>query len=286
LLTYVTLDSPDGAVTFHETDKRALAEATGLVGLAGVREVKHLRPTAHGTVSTSKWLDGRGVSLKGEVWGADGGDAWAEWSALAGAMYSAVDTPRLLKWGIEDGPELQAAVRSLGGVEPTLDGSAMLEYLAQFWADDPRAYAQGDPIVAPGSTLSVSAGGKSYPFTYPYTFNASSGGTANLVVAGVVPTPPVIRVYGYAASPLIRLESTGEQIKLAGEVAAGRYVEIDTAAVGVKVRLDDGTPLPALVDYTATTFFELPTGPQTLSMFASAFDATARPEARYRPAYL
>ena len=122
-----------------------------------------------------------------------------------------------------------------------------------------------------------------YPYTYPRSYAPAGGGTVDFTVGGTDSTPPVFEIYGLCVSPVIELASTGEQIRINGTVDAGTYLEIDVDAR--EVRLADGTVRNNLFDFETSTWFDLPPGPQQLSLAASSFDEDAFLRVRYRSAY-
>jgi hypothetical protein len=177
----------------------------------------------------------------------------------------------------------QRLVKLASDLDPALaEVGAYLPWQAQFYCPDPRTYAQAQSTWRSGP-LAGAAGGLKFPFTFPFQFNPSALGGASGIVYGTRPTPPILRVYGYCSTPRVQLLSTGEEIVLTGEVGAGDYLELDCAARTVK--LNGLTSRLNLLDFTGTSWWELPPGTQTVQLFATSFDANARVDVLSRAAY-
>lgn len=287
MLDSVTINDADGnAVSLHETTTRALVRADGLVGVPGVRESVRAWPNAHGTINESRWMTDRTISLEGEVWGSTYEQVFDEFGLINKAFLEALtDGPSVLKWTRGGaGTALQAEVKLAGPVQTSIaEGGKLLRYQAQFRASDPRAYSQTE-TTATGAVLSAAAGGLVFPDPFAWTFGASGGGIASVTNSGDIPTPPVLRIYGAISTPTVRLVETGETISLTGSVSAGDYLELDVAERTVK--LNGSASRLNLLDYSATTWFELPVGVSTLRLLGASFDANARLDVLYRPAFI
>lgn len=261
---------------------RHVRTVDGLVGL-DVREQVRARPGRHGVLNRSRYRDSSPVVIVGEVFGDDADAAWAEYNALAAALATAVDTDRSLRWSGGTILNLvETKVRLVSMSPPITVAEDVIRYQLTLRPGDPRSFAQ-DEIVIDGSPLSASGGGKVYPYTYPRGYTPAGGAAASFTVEGTDTTPGVYEIHGFATAPRLVLLSTGEEIRINGVVDAGRFLEIDVDAR--EVRLDDGTVRNNLYDFASSTWFELPPGPQTVQLFASSFDANAKPRVRYRPAY-
>lgn len=221
--------------------------------------------------------------VQGAVWSQAGqAAAWAEWDTIAAPMIQTLDVaPALLKWTRSDGVALQRLVRLADGVDPPIqEGAAMLEYQAQFFAEDPKALSQTlTTVTGPGLS---SGGGFIAPFIAPFTADAGAGGSAAVVNLGNRPTSPVFRVYGYAINPVIALAG-GQAITLDGTIAPGDYVELD--AQTRTLTLNGTSPASDLLNSAETRWFELPSGASTIQLTAGAFDATTRCDVLFRSAY-
>lgn len=282
----ITLDDATGyPVPFHPATNRNVYRAAGLIGIPAIRQVVRPRPSAHGAINGSRNTDGRLIVIDGRTYSTSSfAEAADEFRIIAGAALETLDVgAALLKWEEDGGLALQALVKLHGELEPPVEiGPNVLAYQAQFLAEDPRAYSQ-TLNTSTGGELAVSEGGWTFPSPLPITFEASSGGTAAVNNEGNRPTPPVFRIYGACTNPQILLVGTSLRIALTGTVAAGDYLEVDTARRTIKI--NGSSPALSFLDAANTTWFELPKGISTIQLLAGSFDASARCDVVYRSAY-
>ena len=91
----------------------------------------------------------------------------------------------------------------------------------------------GPPTFAT-TTLAASAGGTGllYPLSYPLNYGLAPGvtpGALDLPNAGTASYFPRLRIDGAVTNPVVTLAETGAQIRYAGTVAAGQWLDIDCA---------------------------------------------------------
>jgi hypothetical protein len=286
MISSITLSTATTDVTLHSTavgSPSVITRAEGLQGTPPIRAVVTQRSQASGSFIRSRYTDDRSIVLEGEIVGTSIEDAFDKFDVIAAAMYDSITTERTLKWTRDaSGQQLQAGVR-LSELQPIVltDGSPWIKWQAQFRAPDPRVYAQS-LSTSTGASLAAAAGGKTYTYTYTRGYNPSSGGEASFTNSGSVPTPPIIRIYGFCTSPQVVL-TDDTRLVFSGGVGAGDYLEIDCAARTVK--LNGSTSRLNLLDPVASTFFALPTGTGTVQMLASNFDSAARVDLIYRSAF-
>jgi hypothetical protein len=281
MITEMTLEGPDGqpVVLLDSPAGRTFSRVEGLIGVTA-REVITARPSRHGNLNRTRFRDGRPITIAGQIFGQTPEDCWDHYEAIALAFAGAVDTDRLLKWTGKRA--LQQSVR-LVSLEPPIERSRdLIEYMATLRVSDARAVAQAEQTLD-GSLLSVSGGGKVYPYTYTRFYTPAGGGAVAFTVGGTVEAYPVFRVFGQATTPRLVLQATGEEFRLDGVIDPGRWIEIDMNARTVV--LDDGTDLRHLVNYAVTSWFDLAPGSHTVQMFANNFDASALVRVTWRDAY-
>lgn len=282
MITAATLEG----IPLHKTATRRLVSASGLLGVGLLRDVTRPRPQAHGAINDTRYQDGQLMTLEGMVLGSSDQAALAEFHSIAGAALATLDTaPGTLKWTEAGGLSLQRTVKLAGPLEPVLDPTPRrVNYQLQLLAEDPRAYTQ-ILTTAIGAALSLAAGGKVYPYSYPRAYNQSSGGETVVTNVGNRPTPAIFRVFGRATSPRVRLVGTDppQEIVLSGEVATGDFLELDVFRRTVK--LNGATNRLNLLQPADTTWFELPPGNSTVQLLANNFDVSARVDVIFRGAY-
>lgn len=105
--------------------------------------------------------------------------------------------------------------------------------------------------------------GLRYPFTYPFTYKNAN--TSRVLSEGIVENDAIIRVYGSAENPLVKINDNVYQVDVS--LASDEYMEIDTEEktifkynnVGNKTNLFD------LRDKRNEAFAKVPTGTLTVS---------------------
>ena len=286
MISSITLSTSGSPVTLHSTtagSKAVVTRAEGLQGTAPVRNLITPRSQASGAFVRSRFTEHRTITLEGEIVDTTIEAAFDRYDTIAAALYDAISTERTLKWTRDSsGQQLQAGVR-LSELQPlTLtDGAPWIKYQVTLVAPDPRVFDQTQ-TTGTGAALAAAAGGKTYTYTYTRGYNPSSGGTVSYNNTGSVPTPPVIRIYGYCTSPQVIL-SDDTRLVFSGEVADGDYLEVDCSARTVK--LNGTTSRLNLLDPVNSSFFALPVGSGSLQMVASNFNSNARADVIYRPAF-
>lgn len=288
MLQTLTLDDATGAaVTLHETAKRYITRASGLVGISPTRDLVRPRPQAHGSINDTRYTDGSTIVLEGECFSTAGiEDAFAEFRAVVKPMLQTLDTaPALLKWREgTTGNQLQKLVKLASDVDPILSESApVIAWQAQFHAQDPRAYDQ-TLVTQTGIALSALGGGLTFNASFNWLFVSSGGGTVSFTNNGNRPTSPVFRIYGNVVDPQIVLLTTPQKrIVLKGTVNTGDYLELDAAARTIK--LNGTISRLNFLDAANTQWFDLPAGTSNLQLVAASFDGSARLDILARSAY-
>lgn len=281
MITEISLEKADGQFeSLLDPGARAIEGIDGIVGLTS-RSVIRPRPGRQGVLNTTKYRDSQPIVINGQLFGDTAADAWAEYNALVAVCATAVSSDRVLKWkGWSVALQMDVRVVSLSA--PVLVREDVIKYQMVLRPSESRSFAQTESTYDTDG-LSEEAGGLEFPVTFPFSFSPSGGAVADFTVDGTDSTPPIFELYGEMTSPRIKLLSTGEEIILTGVIDADRYWVIDTDLR--QIRLDDGTVRNNLFDFSESTWFELPTGPQTIQLFAASWDASAYARITYRSAY-
>lgn len=293
MLSAMTLNDHAGNAVALMDDAlgRAVTHASGLVSTGPPRSSRVVRPNAHGGINRTRYTDGTVIDLSLEAISPVSVEAaFGTYRTMIKPMIETLDydAPALLKW-TEDvsGLALQKLVKLESDLDPPLDNdAAMLQWQAQFFAEDPRAYSQ-TLTKESSDALAPAGGGMVFSFGFPFTFSTSSGGTVSVMNSGKRKTPAVFRINGYCLNPQIVNLDTGERIILgkdsaAAEVPAGSYFELDVAARTVK--LNGTTSVRNLLDSANTTWWELP--PNLTNLQLQAADSSgATLDVLYRDAF-
>ena len=122
-----------------------------------------------------------------------------------------------------------AWVRLEVGAEPEWISPECFTYTLQLRAPDPLKY--GPAVFASTGLASASGGtGLVFPMAFPLDFGVPPGvtpGAITLSNAGTASYFPRLRIDGPVTNPVVTLQETGDQIRYAGTVAAGQWLDID-----------------------------------------------------------
>lgn len=289
MLTYVRIDGVEFHAHADANGAREVVRADGLLGIGTPRDRTRARQERHGSTDRTRFLGDKVWTLEGEVWGVEQEDAFDKWYEIERVLYSMLRTgPKLCEWrqGLT-GREFRGMLSLASDVRPPLEeGAAVLRYTAQVRFAAGHVFAQALRSIV-GGDVAEGGGGGTYPTTYPFMYGESSGGLAVVQNPGTVETPPLVRVYGPVTSPRYVLVSTGQQVKLVGEIGAGDYVEVDHDARTVK--LNGSADRLNMLDTPNSNFFAIPpaAAPATdeVRMLAVVFAAGAHIEVETRDAY-
>ena len=289
MISAITLADADGSDISLLSSARKLTSIQGLAGLPGVRDVRRERPNADGSLNESKYLTDREIVLEGVITGSTETAVYTEFDALQEVLGDAVSTERTLKWTRSGSSlQLQAEVKCGDVFDAPLAADfagVRLPFQITLVQADPLSYSQ-TLTTATGDALSTNSGGAVFNETFNILFSPSGGGTASFTNSGTRATPVVLRIYGECTSPQVLLVETGERMVFTGTVAAGDYLEVDTAERTVK--LNGTTSRLSMLDYENTDgWLKAPRGAtSTFRLLATSFDGNARVDAIGRSAWL
>lgn len=231
------------------------------------------------------YLRGRSIVLLLDVTGTDITQFNAAMNALSSA-FQAGQTERPLTFqinGVSGGnlARINCRTRKFTPIpiaEEWITNGSAAEIAIELFATDPLKYSDAVSTV----TLSVATtlGGFTFPITFPLSFG--SGGTSGLFSinnVGNAASAPFFRIYGPITNPVLRNETTGEQLSLNLVIASGDYVDID-----VKNRT-------VLLNGTANRYFNLTSAqwwylqPGVNQVRYSATSGTSTVDMTYRSAW-
>jgi phage-related protein len=207
-----------------------------------------------------------------------GAPAFAETARrqLESYAYSILDTPGQLRWRPSDSVSGKWRVADVQLYETLNTGDGLFKtFIIPLIAPDPfihgeTVYAQNSDFYDPGG-----GGGLSFPFSFPFSFAVGTGSGAQIFTNyGDNDTWPTIRIWGPIVNPTVRNHTLGLKVDLTDGlvVAAGDYVDVDMFLQ--EVTSSDGLSLSRYVNWTASDFFPLAPGPNTLGVVGSATNTT------------
>ena len=233
-----------------------------------------------------------GPSIRGDVADLPGGDGGFDSNPLFSARVisltgvatgeaSAVNAARLrfpslteaARGGVltvtEDGLSLSAVVRPSGPFRADQFGSYSFKWSLQLTAPDPRKYG---PALEQSTTMAASSGGLAFPLSFPLAFGTATGGSVAIGNDGTIKSWPVVRITGPVVNPRILNPTTGDEVRIALTLAAGEYLDIDTAARTVLLQ---GTASRRALVSTVGEWLPVPPGGASFTCSADTYDATA-----------
>jgi hypothetical protein len=165
--------------------------------------------------------------------------------------------------------------------EYALVNEAAVSFTLEVVAPDMLRYATTDLSFHIG--LPVTSSGYVYPLTYPYNY----GGVGNigdrvLGNAGDMASPASIRIAGPVENPVVRCDTTGEQLTLAITLGASDWLDIDCREHTVVLN-GESSRRSAVV--AGSRWPQVPPGASLWQFRADTYEPDALCTVRYRSAY-
>lgn len=191
----------------------------------------------------------------------------------------------IIEWTPADGSEDRrvSGLRLIQRKDITTDAGTIKQMGAVLQTTRDTAESADETLIL-GAALGTGGGGLTFPLTFPFTFNPSTGGALTIAHVGTAPAKPVLEIVGGITTPQIVNPLTGERLAFTSEVAAGDFLEVDLFAK--TIRLNGTVNRRNLLDRSQSTWFSIP--PKTtldLILAGGSFDAGAHLRARMRHAY-
>jgi hypothetical protein len=202
----------------------------GLARRPEIRRAEMTRTNTDGLVAGQRLLGGRTILIEMGVVGWDRDDINDALMALANLGVDEIPL-RCRLAGVAGGNTVKAMVTVRNDDIPLgeLYLSHALDAALELRALDPRLYS--DTLTTVTLLSTTVTGGKSFPWTFPFTFGGSgNAGNANLVNLGNYNAPLTVEIHGPISQPRLRNETTGKEIFYNDTLAAGEWLEIDTKA--------------------------------------------------------
>jgi hypothetical protein len=130
--------------------------------------------------------------------------------------------------------------------------------------------------------------GFSLPFSLPLALTATTDtGAYTVSNLGSIPSHFVARLYGPCSGPVLKNESTGEEIRFTTtlSLASGEYVEIDTRERTANLLSTENSRL-SMLDFAATSWWRIEPGETEIRYAPQISSPGAAAVITYRPAWL
>jgi hypothetical protein len=201
---------------------------------ADVRQDLQPRPNAHGSYDQDAWYAERKPTVEGTLFapaGAGGGGGTTLGSTLlrqAEQRLSALTSDeRLVTLRVDEPPYARQVLAQRNGALQLVHAGAVTQWLLPLVAPDPVRYAVSDQSAVVGPP--VEGVGFSFPISFPFTFGTpNGGGDVTVTNAGNFPVWPVLRLEGRLSDPVVRNDTTGEELDVRVDLAAGDWLTIDS----------------------------------------------------------
>jgi hypothetical protein len=154
-----------------------------------------------------------------------------------------------------------------------------VEYQAQFEAAYP--FLLSTAVYTHTIGLASGGGGKVPPDTMPTGLTADTGGKISALNNGNAYSHPTARITGVVTNPVLRNNTTGEEISFILSLASGEYIDIDF----LEQTVTDNTGRNRL-DVASGDFFSLKPGVNEIKFSASSTDTSTQASIAFHDAYL
>jgi hypothetical protein len=279
----VLLDNPAGGWFCQSLD----------LGAPVVREVTNNNPDRNGQTDRTQYMAGRVVTIA--VTALAG--ARAQIDAVASQFSPFMDpSQRPVLHYVLDRPG--AAERTMTLRAQSYDwpivGADERDVALQFLAADPVALdpVQQSAIAWAGSS---SGQGRIYSLTFPRVYPTGGGSSTSttIVTHGDLPIRPLLRIYGPITAPVVGMSTPGSSYQPrigfvpSFTIAAGAYVEVDTATKTARLAGDPTQSVANSVDWQNCRWPYLPPAPASTIMvlFGSSTSGFSQVQALWNDRY-
>jgi Siphovirus-type tail component, C-terminal domain len=273
VITQMTLSDPARALTYVLIPSDAVKVGTFEV-TAAVREVTVDAAGGDGSLDTTQWLSAAAVTLEltatstvTTVLDMLGGFCvpWSRpWLVISDDTWTTARQIQL-RFDSHAHPYADPSYRSVQLAWKAPRG-LWEDTAVQSWtlaADVPDTF--GLPVFADRGVASLAASGVA-------VMASASAGSSVLNVGGNARPHWVARLYGPASGPVLARDDTGQQFSFTPDlvVAAGDYLELDSAAQTVLLNSDPDASRLGFADFTASEWFPLDPGPCHLRYYSAS----------------
>lgn len=260
-------------VSFNEpTDRDFVGWIEEITGLDGpeVRESSELFVEGDGGIHSDFYYGRRPITFSGiidaSVFGVERNRKITRLLAATNAMRN----DALLSWTASGGLPVQVRVRRQNS--PRITGGRVKSFQISLVAADPRIYGEAIQIGQVAAGASTSAGFTS-PLLSPLSSGASPVGQVIVQNLGNAGTPPIISIYGPCNNPVVRNQTTGQQLSFTYSLAATEHLDID--AQQRTILLNGTTNRYSALNFADSQWFELAPGNNDIRFSTASFSSPA-----------
>lgn len=235
------------------------------LGAPAPRAVTDVKPNDHGAVDATNYYGPRNIELQGVVQTTDFSSLWDAVDELKGKLsLGSYHTFKFTRQGRSFDEQVSARVDSPVDILISAMPTPFLQWGVSLFCPDPRLYAVTESSGSYDPTISGTAG-LDFPLDFPLDFGASDTlGRLTVTNEGNMDSPPVFVITGPVTNPIIDNDSTGESIYTQScGLTSSDSLTIDVANKTVVL---NGTNRPDLIDASLTTWFNLQPGTNQLRL--------------------
>ncbi len=269
-----TLTGPGGTIiTFNDPDDvnfvGFIEEITGLDG-PDVRESAELYVQGDGGIHSDFFFGRRPITISGLI---DPNTVGTNRNIMIKNLLEATNAMKedaTLTWTASGGVPVAVKVRRQNS--PRISGGRIKAFQISLIAADPRIYGttiNNAQVNAGGSAT----GGFTSPIISPWQSGASPVGQLILANLGNISSPPTIAIYGPITNPVVRNQTTGEELSFTYSLTAGEFLEINTA--DRTISLNGSTNRYSALNFTGSSWWELQPGNNDIRLSAASYSTGA-----------
>lgn len=260
-------------ISFNDPNDRDfvgyIEEITGLDG-PEVRESSEDFVQGDGGIHSDFYFGRRPITLSGIM---DPNSFGVDRNRMINRLTEATNAMRndaVLSWTASGGLPVQIRVRRQNS--PRISGGRLKQFQISLVAADPRIYGEAINIGQVAAGASTSAGFTS-PLLSPLSSGASPVGQLIVQNLGNAGAPPIITIYGPITNPVVKNQTTGDQLAFTYTLAATERLEIDSSQR--TITLNGTTNRYSALDFVNSTWWDLQPGNNDIRFSATSFTSPA-----------
>lgn len=248
---------------------------------ADVRQAVTPQPNSHGAFDPVTYHDARKLTLSGTIVAQSAQDRRMAEQRLRQACGIGRIDPVTLR--VDEAPfARQVTVWLAGKPSFAASGPTMSVFSIPLIATDPLRYDVDEQDVLLG--LPLTSTGFTYPYTYPVTYGVGAVGDMTLTNEGDADSWPVLHIQGPVTNPIVRNNTTGDQLNLTITLAAADYLDIDCRPTVHTVVLNGSASRRSSVQ-AGSRFPAVSPGDSVWQFRAASFQSAAQLTVSFRSAY-
>lgn len=169
---------------------------------------------------------------------------------------------------------------------PVISNRLPKNFLVALIAKDPRIVGTTEQTLVIPITGSAQGSGFSFPFSFPLAFQAGStpAGQNFVLNEGDGPARVRLKVEGPIVNPVIRNETTGQELRLIYTLGAAEYLLLDSS--DHSILLDGTSTRYGALDFEDSEWWDLDPGSNDIRLFSTSYSNPAALTVYWRSTWL